>query len=118
MIQHQVIETARHFAGRMTELIDVLPQDFHGKVISEQLRQAGAQLRLNAEPTAEGALLSGARLGAVERYSGECAHLIHLAIMANLVRSQRADDLVQEARDLSALALTSRKALRKKAGAA
>jgi hypothetical protein len=113
MSQDKVVERAKRFSAKMRDLIQVLPQDFHGKVIGEQLRQVGTQLEAQSQMAAQSGL-SVARLGALERCAGECAHLIDLVIAANLVRSARADELVQEARDLSALAMASRRAIARK----
>lgn len=96
-------ERVRRFMPRLNELMDVLPDDLHGRVVREHMRKTESTLR-TAINRADGPPAGAAARAAFAAAMAECAHLVHLVVAAGLVQSERAADVEREACELAAAA--------------
>ena len=96
-------ERVRRFMPRLNELMDVLPDDLHGRVVREHMRKTESTLR-TAVDRGDGPPAGATARAAFAAAMAECAHLVHLIVAAGLVQSERAADVEREARELAAAA--------------
>ena len=108
-------ERVGRFMPRLGELIDVLPDDLHGRVVREQMRKTEAALHGGVERARRGAAFNAEARAGFAAAIAECAHLLRLTLSAGLVHSERAEEVEREARELAGAVQAARKRPRRSA---
>jgi len=110
----QLKERTKQFALRVIRLVNALPRSRVADVIGRQLLRSATSVGANyrAACRARSRAEFVAKLGIVEEEIDESAYWLELLIEAGIVPSARLADLVQEADELTAIIVASRKTAR------
>lgn len=102
-------DRTKHFALRVMRLVDALPRKLSAEVIGKQLLRAATSVGANyraarrARSTAE----FRSKLGIVEEEADECVYWLELIVEAALLSPTQVADLLNEARELTAIIVAS-----------
>jgi four helix bundle protein len=101
----QLRKRTKQFAIRITKMYDSLPHRPSAFVLGKQLLRSGTSVGANyrAACRARSKAEFIARIGVVSEEADECVYWLELLIDAEIVPSQRLDELLQESRELSAI---------------
>jgi four helix bundle protein len=106
----------KQFAPRVIRLVDALPKSRAADVLGKQLLRSGTSVGANyrAACRARSSAEFRAKMGIVEEESDESAYWMELLIDANLVKPKRMESLLQEAHEITAIAVASINTSRKR----
>ena len=102
-------ERLKRFALRAMRLVDALPRtptaDVLGRQIVRSATSVGANYRSACRARSRADFVS--KLGIVEEEADECVYWLELIVDAELIRRERAADLMQEACEITAIVVSS-----------
>jgi four helix bundle protein len=113
MTENELKRGTKDFALRVLKLIDSLPESRSGRILANQLGRSGASVGANyravcrSRSTAE--MIS--KLSVVEEEADESAYWLELIGDHGLLPAQKVEALHQEAGELTAIMVASRKTL-------
>jgi four helix bundle protein len=116
MTESEMKQRTKAFALRIIKLASTLSKDFVGRRLGDQLLRSGTSVAANyraacrARSTADFA----SKLGIVEEEVDESALWMELLIESGIVVQRRLSDLLDEANQLTAIVVASRKSLNKR----
>lgn len=101
----------QQFALRVFRLVEALPKTYAGKAIAMQLVRSGSSIGANYRAACRGRSLAEfrAKLGTVVEEADESAYWLELIIQGNLMEPSKVQPLLQEANELCAIMVASRK---------
>ena len=107
----------RQFALRVIKLVESLPNDTTSKVLGKQLLRAGTSVGANyrAACRSKSAADFISKMGTVEEEADESGYWMELLIESGKISMVKAADLIKEASELTAIAVSSINTARKSA---
>jgi four helix bundle protein len=104
-------ERTKQFALRILNLVDAIPLTVKGRVVSQQLADAGTSVGANYRAACRARSKSEfiAKLGTVIEEADESAFWLELIMEGRLLRRERVAPLWQEAEEIVAIMVQSRK---------
>jgi four helix bundle protein len=104
-------ERTKQFALRILNLVDAMPPNLKGRVISQQLVEAGTSVGANYRAACRARSKSEfvAKLGTVIEEADESAFWLELIMEGRILRRELAAPLWQEAEEIIAIMTQSRK---------
>jgi four helix bundle protein len=112
MNELELKERTKRFALRILKLVSALPRSIEGRAIGNQLVRSGTSVGANYRAAcrwrSKAELVS--KLGTVEEEADESAFWLELIIEGGLLKKKRVEALLQEANELVAIMVASRKA--------
>lgn len=116
MTPEQLKERTKHFSLRVISLVNALPNSQAAEVIGRQLLRSatsvGANYRAACRARSRAEFIT--KLGIVEEEVDESAYWLELLIEAEIMPQARLTDLLEEAHELTAIIVTSRKTARRR----
>ena len=114
MTPEQLKERMKQFALRVIRLVDALPKGKGAEVIGGQLLRSATSVAANyrAACRARSRAEFVAKLGVVEEEADESAFWLELLMESGIMPETRLADLMQEASELTAIIVASRKTAR------
>ena len=111
MDESELKQWTKRFALRVIKLVNALPKSTEGRVIGSQLMRCGTSVGANYRATCRGRSKAEfiAKLGVVEEEADESAFWMELIIESKLLASKLVESLLQEANELTAIMVASRK---------
>lgn len=111
MNEHELKLRTKQFALRILKLVRALPKTVDGRVIGKQLVRAGTLVGANYRAACRGRSKAEfiAKLGIVEEEADECAFWLEIIIEGGLLKAARVGNLLQEANEITAIMVASRK---------
>ena len=108
----------KQFALRVIKLVESLPQDAVSNVLGRQLLRAGTSVGANYRAACRGKSAADfvSKMGTVEEEADESGYWIELLLEAGKIEIAKVSDLLQEANELTAIAVSSINTARKSAG--
>ncbi len=116
---HMNNENLRHrtkqFALRIIKLVESLPQDQVGRVLGNQLLRSGTSVGANyrAACRSKSAADFISKMGTVEEEADESGYWMELLVDSEKIKAAKISGLLQEARELTAIAVSSINTARK-----
>ena len=116
MNEKDLIQRTKQFALRIIRLVSLLPKNIEGQAIGKQLIRCGTSVSANYRSACRGRSKAEfiARLGIVEEEADESAFWMELIIESGLLEKQLVEPLLQEAKELVAIMVASRKSAKSK----
>jgi four helix bundle protein len=116
MNEKELIQRTKQFALRIIRLVSLLPKNIEGQAIGKQLIRCGTSVGANYRSACRGRSKAEfiARLGIVEEEADESAFWMELIIESGLLEKQLVEPLLQEAKELVAIMVASRKSAKSK----
>lgn len=104
-------ERTKRFALRVISLVSALPKTIEGRAIGGQLVRSGTSVGANYRAACRGRSKPEfiAKLGTVEEEADETAFWLELIIESQLIKKSRVEHLLQEANELVAITVASRR---------
>ncbi|MBL7065876.1 MAG: four helix bundle protein [Anaerolineae bacterium] len=104
----------KQFALRVIRLIEALPRTQTGRVIGNQLLRSATSVAANYRAVCRARSQADFvhKLGIVEEEADESLFWLELVVEANLMPVSRVEELIQEADELTAIFVASRKTAR------
>ena len=101
----------KQFALRVIRLAEALPRTQSGRVIGNQLLRSATSVAANYRAVCRARSQADFvhKLGIVEEEADESLFWLELVVEANLIPACRVEDLIQEADELTAIFVASRK---------
>jgi len=101
----------KQFALRVIRLAEAVPRTQTGRVIGNQLLRSATSVAANYRAVCRARSQADFvhKLGIVEEEADESLFWLELVVEANLIPSSRVEDLIQEADELTAIFVASRK---------
>ena len=101
----------KKFALRILKLSRAMPKTDDGRIIAKQLIRAGTSVGANYRAACRGRSKAEfiSKLGIVEEEADECAFWLEIIIEAGMLKARRVASLLQEANELTAIMVASRK---------
>ncbi|MGD0999199.1 MAG: four helix bundle protein [Candidatus Brocadiia bacterium] len=111
MDKRDLKERTKQFALRILNLVDAIPLTVKGRVVSQQLADAGTSVGANYRAACRARSKSEfiAKLGTVIEEADESAFWLELIMEGRLLRRERVAPLWQEAEEIVAIMVQSRK---------
>jgi four helix bundle protein len=111
MTEVEMISRTKQFALRILRLVDALPRRRSAQIIAQQLGRSGTSVGANYRAACRGRSKAEfyAKLGIVEEEADESACWLELIIDSELIKAGRVQKLLDEARELVAIAVASRR---------
>jgi len=111
MTPKELKDRTRRFAVSIIQLCRELPTTLDGKTVSQQMIRSGTSVGANyrASCRARSRAEWSAKLGIVEEEADETLFWLEVAVDAKLVSAQRAEALLKEADELTAIFVASLK---------
>jgi len=111
MNEKELQRRTKQFALRVLKVVAALPRSIEGRAIGNQLVRSGTSVGANYRAACRGRSKAEfiARLGTVEEEADESAFWLEIIIEAGLLKEQRVESLLQEANELVAIMVASRK---------
>lgn len=108
-------DRTKKFALRIIKLVGVLPQTLEGRTVANQLIRCGTSVAANyrAACRARSKAEFIAKMGIVEEESDECMFWLEIVIESNLLKKELVLPLYNEANELVAITVASKKTTRK-----
>ena len=105
----------KQFALRTIRLVDSLPSDETARILGRQLLQAGTSVGANYRAACRSKSLADfvSKMGTVEEEADECGYWMELLAEAGKIKAGKTSALLQEARELTAIAVSSINTARK-----
>ncbi len=116
MNREDMKKRTKTFALRTIKLVAALPNNMEGQVIGRQLLRAGTSVGANYRSACRGRSTAEfiAKLGHVEEEADESAYWLELLMQSNMIPTRLIKTLHQEAEELTAIMVSSKKTARKK----
>ena len=113
MNEIELKKRTKQFALRVIRLIAALPKTVEGRAIANQLVRSGTSVGANYRAACRGRSKPEfvAKLGAVEEEADESAFWMELIIEGQLIKPKQVELLLQEANELVAILVSSRKSV-------
>jgi four helix bundle protein len=107
----------KQFALRIIKLVESLPRDQVGRVLGNQLLRSGMSVGANyrAACRSKSAADFISKMGTVEEEADECVYWMELLMDSGTVKPTKISALMQEAAELTAIAVSSINTARKSA---
>jgi len=104
----------KQFALRVIRLAEALPRTQTGRVIGNQLLRSATSVAANYRAVCRARSQADFvhKLGIVEEEADESLFWLELVVEANLIPASRVEELIQEADELTAIFVASRKTAR------
>jgi four helix bundle protein len=101
----------KQFAPRIIKLIGALPKTIEGRAVGGQLIRSGTSVGANYRAACRGRSKAEfiSKLGTVEEEADESAFWLEIIIEGGLLNEKRVGNLLQEANELVAIMVASRK---------
>ena len=101
----------KQFALRILKLVRALPKTVDGRTIGKQLIRVGTSVGANYRAACRGRSKAEfiAKLGIVEEEADECAFWLEIIIEGGLLKAAHVGNLLQEANEITAIMVASRK---------
>ena len=114
-VMNDLKDRTKQFALRVIRLVEVLPRSRSADVIGKQLLRSGTSVGANYRSAcrARSAADFRSKMGIVEEEADESAYWMELLIEAGLMKPKLLEKLLQEANELTAIAVTSIKTSRR-----
>ena len=111
MTEIELKTRTRKFALRILKLAAALPKSVEGRAIANQLVRSGTSVGANYRAACRGRSKAEfiAKLGTVEEEADESVYWLELLIEGGLMNRTRIEPLLQEANELVAIMVASRK---------
>ncbi len=111
MTENELKQRTKLFALRVIKLVASLPRIAHGRVIGQQLLRSATSVGANYRAARRGRSKAEflAKLGIVEEEADESGYWLELIIDSGLLKRNLAEPLLQEANELVAIMVASRK---------
>ena len=111
MNEIELKERTKRFALRVIRLVSALPRSIEGRAIGYQLIRSGTSVGANYRAACRGRSKPEfiAKLGTVEEEADESAYWMELIIESQLMKKSRVERLLQEANELVAIMVASRR---------
>ena len=111
MNEAELKSRTKQFALRVLKLVAALPKSMEGRVLGGQLVRSGTSVGANYRAACRGRSRAEfiAKLGTVEEEADESAYWMELIIDGGLLMKNKADALRQEACELTAIMVASRR---------
>ena len=111
MDKRDLKERTKQFTLRILNLVDAIPLTVKGRVVSQQLADAGTSVGANYRAACRARSKSEfiAKLGTVIEEADESAFWLELIMEGRLLRRERVAPLWQEAEEIVAIMVQSRK---------
>ncbi|HZV35973.1 MAG TPA: four helix bundle protein [Verrucomicrobiae bacterium] len=111
MNEHELKHRTKQFALRVIKLVAALPKNIEGRAIANQLVRAGTSVGANYRAACRGRSRAEflSKLGTVEEEADESAFWMEVIIEGNLLKKRRVEKRLQEANELVAIMVASRK---------
>jgi four helix bundle protein len=108
----------KQFALRVIKLVESLPRDEVSKVLGRQLLRAGTSVGANYRAVCRSKSVADfvSKMGTVEEESDECTCWMELLVAAGKIKAVKTSALMQEASELTAIAISSINTARKSQG--
>ncbi len=105
----------KQFALRVIKLVETLPHDMTSDVLGRQLLRAGTSVSANYRAVCRGKSAADFihKMGTVEEEADESGYWIELLVDAGKVKATKISALLQEAGELTAIAVSSINTARK-----
>ncbi len=115
MDKQDLKDRTRRFALRVIRLVRALPNTLEAREIGRQLLRAGTSVGANyrAACRARSKVEFLSKLGIVEEEADESAFWLEIIICAGLLEKNQVEPLLNEANEVTAIMVTSRKSTRK-----
>jgi four helix bundle protein len=112
MNEQELKRRTKQFALRILKLVSALPRSIEGRAIGNQLVRSGTSVGANYRAACRGRSKAEfiSKLGTVEEEADESAFWLELIIEGGLLEKKRVESLLQEANELVAIMVASRKA--------
>ncbi|MCX7006865.1 MAG: four helix bundle protein [Kiritimatiellaeota bacterium] len=117
MTPEELKKRTQQFALRIIKLVEALPDKTSGRVIGKQLLRSGTSVGANyrAACRARSRAEFVAKLGNLIEEADESAYWLELIVESKLMKPELVIDLHQEADELTAIMISSRKSAQKNA---
>ncbi|HWX20610.1 MAG TPA: four helix bundle protein [Candidatus Binatia bacterium] len=104
-------QRTKAFALRIIKVVNTISKDFVGRRLGDQLLRSGTSVAANYRAACRGRSKADFinKLGIAEEEADESALWMELLIESGLIRLRRLEKLLQEANQLSAILVASRK---------
>ena len=111
MKEQELKTRTKQFGLRVMKLVGALPHDTVGRAIGNQLVRSGTSVGANYRAACRGRSKAEfvARLGIVVEEADECGYWLELIIEGQLLAANLVEPLLQEANELTAIMVASRK---------
>jgi four helix bundle protein len=111
MTEDELKRRTKQFALRVLKLVAALPNTVEGRAIGGQLVRSGMSVGSNYRAACRGRSKAEfiSKLGIVEEEADESAYWLEMIIAAGLMKPKRVTPLLQEANELTAIMVSSRK---------
>jgi four helix bundle protein len=111
MNEDELKQRTKQFSLRVMKLVAALPNSTEGRAIGNQLVRSGTSVGANYRAACRGRSKPEfiAKLGTVEEEADESAFWMELIIESGLMEKKRVEPLLQEANELVAILVASRK---------
>lgn len=111
MTPQELKKRTQQFALRIFRLVEALPKTYAGKTISMQLARSGSSVGANYRAACRGRSKAEfrAKLGTVIEEADESAYWLELIIEGNMLPKPQVSALLNEANELTAIMVASRK---------
>lgn len=115
MKEDDLKQRTKDFALRILKLVDALPQTTAGRAISNQLVRSGTSVAANYRVACRGRSKAEfiAKLGIVEEEADESEFWLEMIIESTLLKPTLVESLRQEASEIVAIMVASRKSASK-----
>ena len=113
MTEQEMKLRTKRFALRVMDLVDILPNTIKGRVLSNQLMRSGTSVAANYRAACRARSTADfiSKLGLVEEEADESALWLELITEGKVLGSEKTKELWQEADELVAITVSSRKTL-------
>lgn len=114
MTEKELKDRTKAFALRVLKLIDTLPDTRSGRVLANQLARSGTSVGANYRSACRSRSVAEmiSKLSIVEEEADESAFWLELIAERGLLAQRKLASLLQEAGELTAIMVASRKTLR------
>jgi four helix bundle protein len=112
MNEDDLKQRTKQFALRVIKLVRALPRTVEGRAVANQLVRSGTSVGANYRAACRGRSKAefASKLGTVEEEADESAYWMEWIIESGMVEKRRVEPLFQEAQELVAIMVSSRKA--------
>ena len=117
MTEKELLQRTKNFALRIIKLVNALPNNPAGRAIGGQLIRSGTSVSANYRAACRGRSKAEfvAKLGIVEEEADESALWMELIIESELIEEKLVADLLNEARQITAIVAAPKITARRKA---
>lgn len=118
MNKEELKKRTKQFALRVIRLVETLPRTQTAQVIGNQLLRSATSVAANYRAVCRARSQADFlhKLGIVEEEADESLFWLELVVETNLILAARVQDLIQEADELTAIFVASRKTAKSKIG--